>query len=281
MTRYSALAVATSYWKPNEDYLDRITEALNDRVQNGDFVAVSEKALAIATGNIVDEGAIKPSRNANLLANFWMRLVWGYCLGFLCDFGQRLLKRLREYPLESGSRHKQVALERAGLFQALMFGSEGGIDGSNLAYSYVSLPLSNADEFGQRISDHIFRTLGKRVCVIIADTDKTYKFRNFYFTPRPKPLIGIHSFGAVFTYIFGRMLRLKRSSTPLAVAGCSLSATEALKVTNIADRARGPGSGATVWDMAARFHVNVNDVSWEMLGTITHKPLVIVRKTQS
>ena len=281
MTKYCALAIATSYWKPNENYLERITEALDDRLNDGDFVVVSEKALSTATGNIVDESPVKPSRNAKFLADFWMRFVWGYCLGILCGFGQRLLKRLREYPLKSGSRHKQVALEHAGLLQALIFGSEGGIDGSNLAYSYVSLPINNADEFGQKIYGQIFRTLGKKVCVVIADTDKTYKFRNFYFTPRPKPLMGIHSFGAVFTYIFGRMLRLKRSSTPLAVAGCSLSATEALKVTNIADRARGPGSGATVWDMAARFHVNVNDVSWEMLGTITHKPLVIVRKTQS
>lgn len=279
MTRYSALAVATSYWKPNEDYLERIIEALNDRVQNGDFIVISEKALAIATGRIIDESNVKPSRNATLLANFWMRLFWGYCLGFLCNFGQRLLKRLREYPLESGSRHKQVALEQAGLLQALMFGSEGGIDGSNLAYSYVSLPLSNADEFGQKISKHIFTTLGKRACVIIADTDKTYKFRNFYFTARPKPLKGIRSFGGIFVYVLGRMFRLKRSSTPLAVSGCLLSAAKALEITNIADRARGPGSGATVWDMAARFHVEVDDVSWEMLGTVIHKPLVIVRKS--
>ena len=56
-------------------------------------------------------------------------------------FWARLLVRLRNYPLESGSRHKQLALEQAGVLQALMFGSEGGIDGSNLPYAYVSLPL--------------------------------------------------------------------------------------------------------------------------------------------
>jgi F420-0:gamma-glutamyl ligase-like protein len=62
------------------------------------------------------------------------------------------------------------------------------------------------------------------------------------------------------------------------VEGCNLTAGEALKITNIADKARGPGSGATVWDMAARFKVDVNDVSWEMLEAIDHKPIVIVRK---
>ena len=82
-----------------------------------------------------------------------------------------------------------------GFFAALMFGSEGGIDGSNFPYSYVSLPLNNADEVAQEIREQIFVRLERNVCVIIADTDKTYKFRNFFFTPRPKPMKGIHSFG--------------------------------------------------------------------------------------
>jgi F420-0:gamma-glutamyl ligase-like protein len=278
MTTYSALAVATCYWKPNDNYTEQIITALQNRVQNGDFVVVSEKAISTATGNMIDESAVKPSGTAKVLAGFWMRIVWGYCLGFLCGFGQRLLKRLREYPLEAGSRHKQVALEHVGFLQALMFGSEGGIDGSNLAYSYVSLPLANSEAVAVEIQHEILHRLKTHVCVIIADTDKTYKFRNFLFTPRPNPLKGIHSFGGTHTYILGRVLKLKKSSTPLAVAGCNLSAVEALKITNIGDRARGPGSGATVWDMASRFGVDVNAVSWEMLGSIKHNPIVIVRK---
>ncbi|HSV50308.1 MAG TPA: coenzyme F420-0:L-glutamate ligase [Candidatus Acidoferrales bacterium] len=278
MTKYSALAVTTNYWKPNEDYLTQITSALKGKLCDGDFVVVSEKALAIATGMIVDETPIKPSRNAQFLADFWMRRVWGYPLGILCGFGLRLRARLRDYPVASGSRHKQLALERGGLLQALLFGSEGGIDGSNLAYTYVSLPLSDTDVLAGRIQKEIRRHLGKTVCVIVADTDKTYRFHNFYFTPRPSPMRGIQSFGGVFTYVLGRMLGLRRSSTPLAVSDCCLSAGEALTVTNIADRARGPGSGATVWDMASRFHVGIEEVSWEMLGSVRHKPLVIIRK---
>jgi F420-0:gamma-glutamyl ligase-like protein len=278
MTKYYALAVATGYWKPSDNYTDKIIDALEGKIENGDFVVVSEKAISTATGNIIDESTIKTSLNAKVIARFWMRIAWGYPLGILCRFGQRLLHRLREYPLESGSRHKQVALQHAGLMQALMFGSEGGIDGSNLPYSYVSLPLGNAAEIAREIQNQIRLKLRKNVCVIIADTDKTYKFRNFFFTPRPKPLKGIHSFGGFTTYITGRMLKLKKSSTPLAVAGCNLQAGEALKITNIADKARGSGSGATVWDMAARFQVEVNGVSWDMLAKIRHKPLVIVRK---
>ena len=279
MTKYTALAITTNYWKPQDNYTDKIINALENKIENGDFIVISEKAISTALGNMIDESTIKPSINARVMARFWMRIVWGYCLGILCRFGQRLLSRLREYPLESGSRHKQVALQYSGFWQALMFGSEGGIDGSNLPYSYVSLPLNNAEELAQKIRSQIWLRLRKNVCVIIADTDKTYKFRNFFFTPRPKPLKGIHSFGGTTTYIIGRTLKLKKSSTPLTAAGCNLQASEALKITNIADKARGPGSGATVWDMAARFRVEVDGVSWEMLAKIRHKPVVIVRKT--
>jgi len=279
MTKYTALAIATNYWKPNSNYTDKIINAIESKVEDGDFVVVSEKAISTALGNMVDEGTVKPSLTARCMARIWMRLVWGYPLGILVGFGPRLLKRLRNYPLESGSRHKQVALQYAGFWQALMFGSEGGIDGSNLPYSYVSLPLKNAGELSKITQSQIWLRLKKNVCVIIADTDKTYKFRSFFFTPRPKPLKGIHSLGASTTFILGRILKLKKSSTPLTAAGCGLLAGEALKITNIADKARGPGSGATVWDMAARFHVEVNDVTWEMLEAIRHKPIVIVRKT--
>ncbi len=278
MTKYHALALTTSYWKPGDRYIDKIINALEGKVEDGDFVVVSEKAISTALGCMVDESKVKTSVNSRGIARFWMRLIWGYPLGFLCHFGPRLLRRLRNYPLESGSRHKQVTLEQSGLMQTLMFGSEGGIDGSNLPYSYVSLPLDNASDLAQEIQHKIQLKLQKNVCVIIADTDKTYKFRNFFFTPRPKPLKGIHSFGGTATYVIARMLKFKKSSTPLAVAGCYIQAGKALTITNIADKARGPGSGATVWDMAARFKVEVNGVSWEMLSKIRHKPLVIVRK---
>jgi F420-0:gamma-glutamyl ligase-like protein len=281
MTKYTALAISTKYWKPKDDYTNKIIAAIENKIENNDFVVVSEKAVSTALGNMIDETTVKPGLTAKVMAHFWMRFVWGFPLGLLCGFGQRLLTRLRDYPLESGSRHKQVALQYAGFWQALMFGSEGGIDGSNLPYSYVSLPLNNVKEITQKIQSQIKQRLRKNVCVIIADTDKTYKFRNFFFTPRPKPYKGIQSLDASGTYVIGRILRLKKSSTPLAVSGYSLGPEEALKITNIADKARGPGSGATVWDMAARFHVEVEDVSWEMLASIRHKPVVIVRKNQA
>jgi F420-0:gamma-glutamyl ligase-like protein len=278
MTKYYALPVATKYWKPGEKYLSIIFDVVENRVVDGDFVVISEKALSTALGNIVDESAVRPSFGAKLISRLWVRVAWGYFLGVLCHFGQRLTRRLREYPVEAGSRHKQVALEQAGLLQALMWGSEGGIDGSNLPFSYVSLPLNGACELAARIREQIWGRFKKSVSVIIVDTDKTYSFRNFHFTPRPKPIKGIHSFGGVATYLLGRTLKLKKRSTPIAVAGRKLHPLEALKIANIADRASGSGSGATVWDMAARFDVDITGISWDTLSRARHKPIVIVRK---
>ena len=278
MTKYYALPIATDCWKPGENYLNSILSAVEKRVNNGDFVVISEKAFSMALDNIVDESSIKPSLNAKVISLFWMRIVWGYFLGSLCHLGPRLRRRLREYPVEAGSRHKQIALQQAGLLQALMWGSEGGIDGSNLPFSYVSLPLSNAYELAEAVHREIWFKLKKKVFVIIADTDKTYSFRNFQFTPRPRPMKGIHSIGGVVAYLIGRMFKLRKRSTPLAVAGGKMQAKEALKIANIADRARGPGSGATVWDMAARFKVDATRISWYMISKVKHRPIVIVRK---
>jgi F420-0:gamma-glutamyl ligase-like protein len=278
MTKYYALPVATKYWKPGEKYLNIILDAIRKRVANGDFVVISEKALSTALSNIIDESSVHPSFSARLISSLWMRIGWGYFLGVLCHFGPKLTWRLREYPVEAGSRHKQVALAQAGLLQALMWGSEGGIDGSNLPFSYVSLPLNSACELAEEIRKQIWVGLKKNVSVVIVDTDKTYSFRNFHFTPRPKPMNGIHSFGGVIAYLVGRILKLHKRSTPVAVAGYKLRPLEALKIANIADRTSGPGSGATVWDMAARFESDITGIDWGALSRARHKPVVLVRK---
>jgi len=277
MAKYNVFAVTTKYWRPKENYSQEIVDDVEGKIADGDFVVISEKAISTAIGNIVDETVAKPSLSAKLITKYWMRTVWGLFLGRLCHFQEKMLEHLRNYPLELGSRHKQVALQYAGLLQALMFGSEGGIDGSNIAYSYASLPLRKADEIAQEIRAQLWLRQRKNVSVIIADTDKTYSFGNFHFTPRSRPTNGIHSSAGIFAYVTGRMFRLKRRATPLAVAGCEVSAEAALEIAEIANRARGFGAGRTVWDMAERFKVGLTEVSWEMLATVKHKPIVIVR----
>lgn len=278
MVKYSGLVIPTRYWKPGDNYVNIILENLKNRVENNDFVVISEKALSIAIGNFIDESNIKASLTARIIARFWMRYVWGYILASICHLGKRLIQRLRKYPVNEGSQHKQVILDRVGFWQALMWGSEGGIDGSNLPYAYVCLPLENSTKLAKNISEKIQKALQKRIVVIISDTDKTYTFRNFHFTNHPKPMKGIHSFGGWIAYLIGRSLKLKKKATPLAIAGSHIHYEKVLKIVNIADRIRGAGAGATVWDMAARFKVRNNEVSWKMLEKLKHKPIVIIRE---
>ena len=158
-----------------------------------------------------------------------------------------------------------------------MFGSEGGIDASNLPYSYVSLPLRNAPEIARKIRSYIKTTLGKNLVVMIVDTDRTYSLRTFHFTPRSGTIQGIHQGGGFLSYVIGRLLKIRHRATPLAVAGSQMQVEEALEIAEIANRARGFGAGRTVWDMAERFGVSVTGVTWEMLKRLDHKPIVIVK----
>lgn len=247
-------------------------------MEDGFFVTVSEKAVSTALGNILDESVITASWTARFIAKFWMRTVWGYILGPLCHLREETIQHIRKYPVEQGSRHKQVALEHRGIFQALMPTSEGGIDGSNLPYSYVSLPLENAEEIANQIQKRVKLELGKNVVVVIVDTDKTYSFKNFHFTPRAEPIKGVHSFGGFLAYVVGRFFKLKRRATPIVVAGSQISVEEALKVSKIANKARGSGAGRTIWEMAETFHVPLSGVTWEILERVKHTPIVIVKR---
>ena len=271
------MTLTTEYWRPGENYLQLIVEAIKDKVGNQDIVVISEKAVSTALGTIVDESTVKPGWTAHLLAKYWMRYAWGYFLGLLCRLRDTTIQHIREYPLKEGSAHKQVALDHAGFLQALMFGSEGGIDGSNLPYSYVSLPLTNASQTAQKIRRYIKSKLGKDVAVMIVDTDTTYSIGGFHFTPRPRPIKGIHSSGGFLAYLAGRLLRVKRRATPLALVGSKKNVEGTLEIAKIANKARGFGAGKTVWDMAETFKVSITDVTWEMLVKVEHKPIVIVK----
>jgi len=275
--RYKTVAIKTRYWMPGEDYIKQVVRAIDGTIEDGDFVTVSEKAISTAQGNLIDEKNIQPTWLACFLSKYWMRIIWPYVFGPLCHLRERTIRYLRSYPPEEGSLHKQVALIQGGLLQALMFGSEGSIDGSNLPMSLVSLPLENAYEVAQELRSRIEAELEKRITVIIVDTDKTYSLWGFHFTPRPKPLKGIHSCGGFLAYLTGRLFKLEKRATPLAIAGSKLSTEEALEIAKIANRTRGTGAGRTVWDMAKTFNVELTGVTWKMLHSVEHRPIVIIR----
>jgi len=141
---YKYLALKTDYWRPGTGYIQKIIDHVKGKIENGDFVTISEKAISTASGNILDESKVRPSKLAHFIAKYWMRHAWGYPLGVFCRLRKKTITRLRSYPVNEGAAHKQLTLEHAGFWQTLMHGSEGGIDGSNLPYSYVSLPLKSS-----------------------------------------------------------------------------------------------------------------------------------------
>jgi F420-0:gamma-glutamyl ligase-like protein len=274
--KITAIKVKTRYWIPGTDHIHEIVEAVKEILQDGDIVTISEKAISTAMGNLIDESQIKPGRLAKLLTSLWMRRLWGGPLGKLAKLREHTKKRLENYPNNEGAAHKQVALENVGLLQAMRHYSEGGIDASNLPYSYVCLPLADP----KRIADSIHCALegmGKHLSTIIVDGDTTYSKRNLHIAPRRVPIPGIIHIGGFLTFLLGRKLNFTARSTPLAESGPIRNPDFLLTLANVSHRVRGHGAGRTVWDMARSFGVGLTAVTWEMLTLVDHYPIAILR----
>jgi len=270
-----AKRIKTKYWRPGDDFLNIIVSSVSGFCQDGDFVVISEKAISVAMGRVVDESKADASLVAKALVRVWTRLVWGYFLSPLCRLSNKTQRRLKRYPIPEGEAHKQITLRYVGLSQSLLHYSEGGIDVTNLPYVFAALPLLKAEEIGVKVRQRVKEGCGKDVTVMITDTDKTYSLGGTHITPRPSAIRGINSLGLI-ALVVGRALRWTARATPLAVCGRPIDVEEALVVADLADRARGYGAGRTVWDMARRFHVGLTDVTWEMLDRVEHYPIVVV-----
>jgi F420-0:gamma-glutamyl ligase-like protein len=268
--------IRTKYWRPGDDFLKIITDSITNSCENNDIIAVSEKAISVAIGHVVDEARVRPGLLAKILVRIWMRFVWGYVLGPLCHFRPQTLWRLKRYPIREGEAHKEVALRYVGVRQALLHYSEGGIDATNLPYALVSLPLDDPEEICGMILEAVARGCGKEVSVMIVDTDKTYSWNGFHLASRRSAVRGVRTLG-LLALILGRVFGWKAQATPLAVCGRMNSLQETLAFADSADRAMEYGAGRTAWDMARRFHVGLTDVTWEMLDSIPHYPIVLIK----
>ncbi len=278
--KYAVRPVETSYWRPMDDWIGDIVDGVSKIVREGDFLVVSEKAISVATAQVIDEADIKPTSLAKLIAIGWMRIVWGRILGPLCHLSRTNIAHLAQYPVREGAAHKQLAMDRVGLLQALRHGSEGGIDASNLPFSIVALPLEDPRKEADKLRKQLLIKTGKKVTVLVVDSDKTYSFRDFHMSVRQTTVREVKCLG-LFAYLLGRSLKLRPRSTPLAVVGENLSAEEALQVSAVANRARGSGAGRTAWDMGERFRVKPHEVTWDMLEAVRHVPVVVVRRVRS
>jgi F420-0:gamma-glutamyl ligase-like protein len=275
--KLKAIKVKTRYWTPGTDYIQEIVDAVKQHAKDGDIITVSEKALSTAQGSLIDEALSKPGIIAKFLASFWMRRVWSGPLAKLARLRGHTIERLRNFPLKVGAAHKQVALDRTPLLQALRHYSEGGIDASNLPYSYVSLPLKDPEGYAKRINQALGEE-GIQATTVIVDGDTTYSWRNLHLAPRTVQTPGLIHIGGFFTFLFGRWLRFRSRSTPIAVSGGEMNPDWALTLANISHRVRGYGAGRTVWDMARKLGVGLTGVTWGMLDQVDHYPIVILRR---
>lgn len=275
--KIKTLTLRCRYWRPGTDYLTEITERVSKHVESGDIIAVSEKAISTATNNIIDEAQVTPSSLAWFLSGFWTRKIWAGPLGKIVGLKEQTRENLRNYPREEGAAHKQTALSCTGFLQSLRHYSEGGIDASNLPYAYVSLPLVSPKDSAARIQDKIWSETGKNVTVVIMDGDTTYSWRSLHLAPRRVDTPGLIHFGGVLTFIIGRVFGLRARQTPIAIAGDSIEPDRALWYARLYHRLCGGGAGRTAWSMSDKLDTSLTGVTWEMLESVEHYPITIIR----
>ncbi len=273
--------IGTSYWRPGTDYGREIVEAVRPYLRDGDILAVSEKAVSTAQGNLVDESRVKPGRVAGFLAGAWTRRLWGGPLGRLTRLKDKTLENLRGYPAAEGAAHKQTAIWYAGLAQSLRHYSEGGIDASNLPYSYVCLPLRRPTETATEIAGRVKSGTGKNVTVMIVDGDTTYTWRSLHLAPRRVEAPGLVHLGGFLPFVLGRALGLRARQTPVAVAGGGLNPDRALWLASLYHRRCGRGAGRTVWGMAESMGTGLTGVTWGMMDDAPHHPVAVIRIRES
>ncbi|WP_400227565.1 coenzyme F420-0:L-glutamate ligase [Methanobrevibacter smithii] len=269
---YIVIPIETGYIKPNEN-LNSIINPAKEIMEDGDYLVIAETPVSVSQGRLVDESRYSPSLKSKFLTTVWSKYLWGYVFGPILGIKKRTIKNLRRLPKETYA-HKEVVLQLYGLKHALKPASEAGIDLSNAPGSCVSLLPENP----QKVAKQLKAEIGKNVCVMIIDTDATYKKNGKYFTGLPIAIDGIEANKGVIGYVKGQ-LGENMGSTPL---GCSenISVEEGLKIANIAEDYQKSLATemSTIHSVKSVLGTDESSVTIEALDSITHTPAVIIRK---
>lgn len=269
---YIVIPIETGYIKPNEN-LNSIINPAKEIMEDEDYLVIAETPVSVSQGRLVDESRYSPSLKAKFLTTVWSKYLWGYVFGPILGIKKRTIKNLRRLPKETYA-HKEVVLQLYGLKHALKPASEAGIDLSNAPGSCVSLLPENP----QKVAKQLKAEIGKNVCVMIIDTDATYKKNGKYFTGLPIAIDGIEANKGVIGYVKGQ-LGENMGSTPL---GCSenISVEEGLKIANIAEDYQKSLATemSTIHSVKSVLGTDESSVTIEALDSITHTPAVIIRK---
>ena len=269
---YIVIPIETGYIKPN-DNLDCIIQPARELMEDDDYLVIAETPISVSQNRLVDESKYSPSLTAKFLTVVWSKYLWGYVLGPALGIKKRTIKNLRKLPKETEA-HKEVVLQLYGLKHALKPASEAGIDLSNAPGTFVSLLPENPE----KVACDIKREIGKDVCVMIIDTDATYRKNGKYFTGLPIAIDGIDADNGFFGYLKGQLSE-NMGSTPL---GCSedIDVETGLKIANIAEDYQKSLSTEmkTIHSVKEVLGSEIDEVTIEDLDSITHTPAVIIRK---
>ena len=269
---YIVIPIETGYIKPN-DNLDCIIQPARELMKDNDYLVIAETPISVSQNRLVDEAEYSPSLTAKFLTVVWSKYLWGYVLGPILGIKKRTIKNLRKLPKETEA-HKEVVLQLYGLKHALKPASEAGIDLSNAPGTFVSLLPENPE----KVACDIKREIGKDVCVMIIDTDATYRKNGKYFTGLPIAIDGIDADNGFFGYLKGQLSE-NMGSTPL---GCSedIDVETGLKIANIAEDYQKSLSTEmkTIHSVKEVLGSEIDEVTIEDLDSITHTPAVIIRK---
>ncbi len=273
----TTIPIKTAYIKPRESY-DIIIENAVKFLKDDDFLVVSETPLSISQGRLVDESNYKPSKSAYFLADLWSKYLWGYLLGPLLRIKKRTIKNLRRLPPEARS-HKELILNYYGWKHALKPASEAGVDLSNAPGTFVSLLPSDPQGVAEEMERKILNLSGKKVTVMILDTDATYKIRNRMFTSLPISIPEIKNDLGIFAYMLGRLGKIA-GPTPLGISKShEMDYIMMIAVAAEECQKNHENSMETVYDMQKLTDGSISTITEDMLDSITHMPAVIVRRS--
>ncbi|WP_456418394.1 coenzyme F420-0:L-glutamate ligase [Methanocaldococcus infernus] len=276
-----AYPIKTRYIKKGENFIPIIVEAIKNsgiKLEDGDFVVLSEKMVSTAEGNFIDESKYKPKMLA-YLTYYWSKYIWGYVLGKIFRLKEEKIKNLRNMPKRESLKHKQMIIEELGLLYSLKPYAEGGIDLTNVPYTYACPLPKEPEKWASLLRKRIKEELGVDVNVMVSDTDATYRLFNFYFTALPYAIKGIHILPGIVGFLLARIIELLKlggfaGCTPLAVVGNhNLKIEELVRIAFIADRVH-----ITTKNMGEvlKKH-NSYIITEEILEKLEHTPVVVIK----
>ncbi len=283
-----ALPIKTKYIKRNEDFVPEVINSLKReikkglKIENGDFIILSEKFVATSENNFVDEKNAIPGFWA-YFCYYWSKYLWGYILGPLLKTRKDRVKNLKRMPKNETLRHKQIVIDNVGLIYALKPASEGGVDLTNVPGSYASLLPKNPKKSAERVYWAIKTELNLDVIVMIIDTDATYRFLKWYITALPYAMDSIVSGIGVLGYFLGKLGGLLNmgglcGATPLAIVGNEkykkYSTEELLYISNLADTSQVPFT-KSIHDIMKKY--KTFEITEEVLSELEHTPVVLVK----